>query len=62
MKKIVKSILAGLMVLIIIGVIVYSIMKPIDADVLVIEPSRAHVYFTERGYVEDDKIVVIYPE
>jgi len=60
MKKKIKYLLAGVIVLTILGAIIINSLQPLRVDVVVIEPIHAQAYFSERGIVREDKLVDIY--
>ena len=60
MKKKVKYVLFGIIVLAIIGVVAVNAMQPLAVDTVVIELSRAEAYFTELGHVRDDRQVRVH--
>ena len=60
MKKRVKQILLGIVVLLIVGAIAVNIMQPLSVDTVVIEHVAAEAYFTELGHVREDRLVEIY--
>ncbi|MCL2841529.1 MAG: HlyD family efflux transporter periplasmic adaptor subunit [Defluviitaleaceae bacterium] len=54
MKKKVKYVLAGIIVAVIIGVVVFSTLRPMTVSVLYIEPNTAVLYFEEQGFVRSN--------
>jgi len=60
MKKKVKFILLGVVVLVIIGMVTVNVLQPLAVEVLMVEPTHAQVIFTERGYVREDRVVDVY--
>jgi len=60
MKKKVKFILLGILVLVISSVVVVSALQPLVVDAIVVEPSQAEVYFTELGHVRGDRQVSVF--
>ena len=60
MKKKVKYVLLGVLVLAIAGAVVVNAMRPLAVVTVVVEPSRAEVYFTELGHVQEDRHVDVF--
>jgi len=60
MKKKVKLILAGIVLLTIAAVVFLSITQPLAVDAIEISPTYAEAYFTERGVVREDRIVDVF--
>ena len=61
MKKKVKFAILGALVLVIASVIVVSALQPLVVDAIVVEPTRAEVYFTELGHVRPGRQVSVFP-
>ena len=60
MKKKIKFALLGVVVLAVIGAAVVSAMQPLAVGTVIIEPSRAEVYFIELGHVREDRRVNVH--
>ena len=60
MKKKIKYAIIGIIALVIISVIVISIMQPLSVETVVVQSSRAEVYFTELGHVREDRQVNVF--
>ncbi|MCL2839887.1 MAG: HlyD family efflux transporter periplasmic adaptor subunit [Defluviitaleaceae bacterium] len=60
MKKKVKYAILILIVLAVGGAVVFTAMQPLHVDTVIITPSYAEAYFTERGHVQDDRHVTVY--
>ena len=60
MKKKIKYILLGAIVLVILSAIVVNALQPLAVDVVVAEQSRVEVYFNELGHVRADRQVDVF--
>jgi len=60
MKKKVKYVILGIIALAIIAAIVVSVMQPLSVDTMVVQSSRAEMYFTELGHVREDRHINVF--
>jgi HlyD family secretion protein len=60
MKKTIKFIIVGIIVLAITGVLISNALSPLVVETVSISPTNAQAHFTERGHIRQDNTVSVF--